>query len=422
MQANNTLKLMNKRTLVLAAVTAVVLLFTTYTGQNLQASDASFDVSGGASDFEVKIETLNNDGVNGRCTKDPIKTTWFYKPPKNTTMATVMKHFDIFVLTRDDEKFLNEVVNAGEGPVLQYIKYDAISDACFQAKKPKGTPCSCSTDPRANQVAWQPNDICWIRDNHPDWFLRDTSGNLLYWNEFLMMDPGNAGWREFWLSRIKQYQQQYPKWGGVFIDNMTTQFGKHSDDTHIKLQKYPTVQSYQDAVVGFINSVQSAYFKPSNRMVYANLSVRWGDFQPFVRYMKALDGSMDEFWAYPRSGYYSTKSWEARVLRAQEALKMGKSMMLISQGTQTDMNRELFGLASYLLVAGDKIYFRYTSDTAYSKMWLYDNYKARLGQPTSYYTRNGNVWSRNFTNGKVTVNPETRQATITLNSSGTCNK
>jgi hypothetical protein len=386
-------------------IALVVLVFSNRVEQ-LQALSAP-------SEFEVKVDVVNPE-QSSACTDKAISTTWFYRPPSNSTMTTVVSNFDIFVLTKNDEKFL--APTAGKGPVLQYLKYDAVSDACGQAKKAKGTPCSCGTKPRNNQVAWQPSDICWIRDNHPDWFLRDSNGNLMYWNNlFVMMDPGNAEWREFWLSRVKQYQAQYPEWDGVFIDNMTTRFGLHSDN-FIPLQKYTTETAYQDAVVGFISAVQASYFKPSNKILYANLSVRWGHFQPFVRYMTALDGSMDEFWAYPRVGYYSVKSWEARLLRAQKALEMGKSMMLVAQGTQTDLNRELFGLASYLLVAGDKMYFRYTSDKAYSQVWLYDNYRAKLGEPLGYYTRSGNVWTRQFTNGTVTVNPETRKASITLKS------
>jgi hypothetical protein len=421
MQANTLIKWFNTRLYIIPVIVLTVLSFSQI-GQSLEAADTTpavdataMEVDTTQSDFDVTVDIPAPEQNNGRCTSDPIRTTWFYKPPKNTSMSTVMKHFDIYVLTRDDEKFLAEVTNAGEGPVLQYIKYDAISDACFQAKKAKNTPCSCNIKPRANQVAWQQIDICTIRDEHPDWFLRDKSGNLMYWNEFVMMDPGNQGWREFWLSRIKQYQQQYPKWGGIFIDNMTTRFGLHSD-TFIELQKYPTEKSYQDAVVSYLDWMQNEYFKPTNRLVYGNVSVRWGHTEPFLRYMEELDGAMDEFWAYPRTGYYSAKSWLPRVERAQKALERGKSMMLVSQGTQTDLNRQLFGLASYLLVAGDQIYFRYTSDKAYSQMWLYDNYKARLGTPLGYYTRSGNTFTRKFSNGTVTVNPETRKATITVKS------
>jgi hypothetical protein len=364
------------------------------------------------SDFQVTITTTNSQqSSNGRCFTDPVRTTWFYKPPANLPMNMVADHFNIFVLTRDDEAFLPYTL--GKGDVMQYIKFDAVSDACFQALKPQGTPCDCGVKPRANQVGWKPSDICQIRDNHPDWFLRDVNGNLLYWNEFVMIDPGNEGWRQFWLSRIEDYQAQYPLWNGVFMDNMSTRFGLHGDD-FIELQKYPTEESYQDAVVGFVETMQANYFKPMNKLMYANLSVRWGHFEPFVRYMNALDGSMDEFWAYPREGTYSVLSWEARLLRAQKALEMGKSMMLVSQGEQTDLNRQLFGLASYLLVAGDNIYFRYTSDAEYENAWLYENYRSRLGAPLGYYTRAGNTWTRQFTNGAVVVNPETLTASITL--------
>jgi hypothetical protein len=383
---------------------SIILTMLVLAGTHLQAAESTDTISSTA--------VVDVQGVSKACKESPTQLTWFYKPPKNTTMSSVIAHHENYVLTKGDEKFLAQIHNAGERPVLQYLKFDALSDPCFQAKKAKGSPCSCSKDPRDNQVGWLKTDICEIRDKHPDWFLRDKSGNLLYWNDFVMMDPGNAGWREFWLSRAKSSMQQ-KGWDGVFIDNMTTRFGVHSTN-FVSLQKYSTVKAYQDAVVGFINYARNSYFTGAKKKIFANISVRWGDNAVYLRYMDYLSGSMDEFWAYPRSGYYSVQEWQARLERAKGAVNKGKDVMLVSQGTQTDLKRQLFGFASYLLVASPTTYFRYTSDTAYSKMWLYDNYKLRLGTPTGAYTRNGNTWSRTFSNGKVSVNPETRQASIIL--------
>jgi hypothetical protein len=395
----------------IAVAMALVLLFSSRV-----ATDYAADIevtNDTVSDFDVTIDV---EGVNAACPPKTTKQAWFYKPPQNTTVEKIIKKYDIFVLTRDDEKALAQIANSGAGTVLQYIKFDAISDACFQAKKPKGTACNCSVKPRANQVAWQPIDICEIRDKHPDWFLKDKNGNLIYWNEFVMMDPGNAGWRQFWVTRIREYQAKYPKWGGVFMDNMSTRFGRHGDD-FVELKRYPTPKSYQDAVVGFLSYAQNAYFKPTNRQMFSNMAIRWGDTAPFLRYMDHMEGAMDEFWAYPRTGYYSVKEWTHRFERIQAAVKRGEKMILVSQGTQTDYNRQRFGFATYLLLASPTTYFRYTNDKTYGSMWQYDNYKIRLGTPKGYATRSGNTWTRLFSNGKVTVNPETRKANITVYSS-----
>jgi hypothetical protein len=352
----------------------------------------------------------------GRCTTDPTRLSWFYKPPSD--MPKMLKHHDLVVFTKGDESYMQQAKSAGKYPVLQYIRFDSIHDPCGQIWKPKGTPCSCGKNPFRNNVGWKPSDICDIRDNHPDWLLRDAQGKIIVIDNMVVMDPGNAGWREFWLSRLKQSQAD--GWQGIFMDNMGTKFYSHGYGDKA-LQKYPTVESYQNAVLNFLTSVRSGYFAPNNKLMFGNITVHWGHTPFYLKMMKQMDGSMDEFWAATKTGYYSVKSWEDRLLRARESRKQGNTIMLTSQGSFTDTNRQRFTFASYLLIADSNTYFRYThQDYAYGQIWLYDNYKAKLGQPLGEYTRSGNTWTRLFTNGKVTVKPETREATIKLYNEGSC--
>jgi hypothetical protein len=344
------------------------------------------------------------------CNPSPIQLSWFYKPPKNTSLDNVADHFDYYILTKNDEQELSRLHRLGEGPVLQYLHWDSINDPCFQAKKPKGTPCSCGKRPLNNQAAWNPEDICWIRDNHPEWFLRDSEGNLLYYNHDLMMDPGSEGWLDYFLARMEKSQRD--GWDGVFFDNLGTRFTVHWANPDVKLKKYPTLDSYRAAAMGFLKEVNQRYFDPEDKPLFANISVRWGDNPTYFSYLSYFDGVMDEYWAVSRTGYYSVKSWEDRLLRAEGTLKQGKSMILVAQGTEQDYSRQRFTLASYLLIASDKAYFRYTRNDAYSQSWTYENYGLPLGKPLGDYTRNGNTWSRRFTNGEVKVNPETRTSSI----------
>jgi hypothetical protein len=374
-------------------------------------------------DDVLDMTTLNLPGysedISGRaCASSPTKLAWFYKPPGSSSLSSVISNYDIFTFTKNDESSMRTVQKAGVRPVLQYIKYDAIHDPCFQAKKAKGSPCSCGTKPRNNQVAWNASDICDIRNNHPDWFLRDSNGNLIYWNNYVMMDPGNSGWQNFWLSRIRQSQSD--GWDGILIDNMGTRFGVHGTN-FVKLQRYSTDLAYQNAVVSFLSNVRSQYFKPNNKLIFANVSVRWGTTSVYLRFMEQMDGAQDEFWAYPRTGYFSTLSWEDDFFRARSTIERGDRIILISQGSKTDTKRQLFGFASYLLVASDKTYFRYTSDSGgYDEMWLYDNYRFKLGTPKGAAYKSGDSWKRLFTNGEVKVTPGSQTAKITLYSSGSC--
>ncbi|MBC8098927.1 MAG: hypothetical protein H7Y11_05755 [Armatimonadetes bacterium] len=361
----------------------------------------------------VPATTIETQPQTRVCTpnSDPVQPFVFYKPPVNKPVGQLPGLFDLFVFTKGDEDAMRSVRGSGVRPVLQYIKFDAVHDPCFQATRAAGTPCSCSQSPKRNSVAWNNSDICWLRNEHPDWFMRDINGDLLYWNDYVMMDPGEQGWRDFWVERLRTSQSA--GWDGIFMDNMSTRFGVHSTD-FVELQDYPTIRSYQNAVVGFLETTRDAYFEPNNKLMYANLSVRWGDEDPFYRYLTHLDGVQDEFWAVTRTDWYTLKSWERRLLRAKGAVDRNKDMLLVSLGNETSLTRQQFALASYLLVASPTTYFRYSNQEYYDYVWWYDNYLAKLGEPTGNYTRSGNTWKRNFANGKVTVSPETRSSTIVI--------
>lgn len=340
----------------------------------------------------------------------PAQLSWFYKPPNNYTMEKLGRKFDIFVLTKNDEDEMRYLHSQGAYPVLQYIHFDSIHDPCRQALKPKGTPCSCSKSTWNNQPAWFPKDICDIRDNHPDWFLRGEDGQLLYWQDELIMDPGNEGWRKFFIDRVSTSLPD--GWDGIFIDNLATRFGLHNG-IPTKLQKYPTDKSYQDAVVGFLRTVNNQLLEPRNKLFYSNFSVVYGDTDVYLRYMEHMDGAQDEFWGWKRNEPYTARSWEERFVRAYEGLKRGKNVMMVSQGAKDDYSRQYFTYASYLLLASDKTFFRYSKDTNYGDVWMYDNYKLKLGNPLADYKKKSNgSFVRKFENGKVKVWPGEQRAKI----------
>ncbi len=84
----------------------------------------------------------------------------------------------------------------------------------------------------------------------------------------------------------------------------------------------------------------------------------------------------------------------------------------MAQGDQADTNRQNFAFASYLLISNGKVAFRYGNDSAYSQVWLYNNYSAQLGSPLGARYQTGTTWRRDFTNGYVIVDPTNHTATI----------
>ena len=309
-----------------------------------------------------------------------VNLAYFYKPPSNSDAATITSYFSNVVLTGGDESFRDQLIaNGFASSIPQYYRSEGIQD-----------PGSCTGNPANNQIAYKAGDFCDISKNHPDWFLLDTNGNRMrtsptssYWR----MDPGNAGWRSFFVSRLLEIDQQ-KGWSGVFLDNLEASLGEIKRDGLLPA-KYQDDASYQAAVKGFIQYLYTNYAQAYNRPMMANIISRSTEAQWF-NYTPYLTGAMQERWAVPWSGtagYQSESKWSADMALAEKTQAQGKYIMLIAQGSKTDTARQNFAFASYLLVSNGKASFRYTDSSIYSEVWLYDNYKVQLGSPLGLATR-----------------------------------
>lgn len=337
----------------------------------------------------------------------PIRLAFFYKPPSNVNVTTLANTHDVFIFTRGDEEIRNQLLAAGvNGPVLQYLRFEAIMN-----------PGSCTAKPWDNQVAYKPGDFCRISKDHPDWFLRDSNGKrIVIDGTYYLMDPGNAGWRQFWLQRAKEMQQKFG-WRGVFLDNVEATLGKHRRAGRV-LQKYRTDAEFQAAVRGFLKYLYTNYFKPQGRPLFANIIYLSNmNINVWFSYLQYLDGAMQEGWAVDwDSGYLKETGWTNHLILAERTQALGKYAILVSQGKQSATSRQQFAFASYLLIADGKASFRYGNDQAYDEVWLYPNYSLKLGTPIGARYQVGDLWRRDFSNGYVTVNPLAHTAEIVVTS------
>jgi hypothetical protein len=143
---------------------------------------------------------------------ETINLAFFYKPPSNSNAATVSANFNSVILTGGDETFRNSLAaNGFTSTIPQYFRSEGIQD-----------PGSCTASPANNQIANRAGDFCWISQNHPDWFLLDSNGNRMKTSptsNYYRMDPGSEGWRNFFVTRLLETQQQ-KGWSGLFLDNV----------------------------------------------------------------------------------------------------------------------------------------------------------------------------------------------------------
>ena len=215
---------------------------------------------------------------------DWFRLAWFYKPPEDGNLELLVRYFKTFILTQKDEDTRASLQRSGvPQPILQYFLLLEIQD-----------PGSCDEEPYGNQVAFQVGDFCRISEEHPDWFLLDKQGQRMVAGKMVMMDPGNPGYRAFWLERVR-WSQQALGWEGVFADNIEASFAKRQSQGQLPAL-YPDEASYQAAIAGFLAYLQQGYFGPEGRPLWGNIiSLESG--QVWQELPAHLDGVMIESFA-----------------------------------------------------------------------------------------------------------------------------
>lgn len=329
-----------------------------------------------------------------------VQLMWFYKPTIDSLLPTLKDNFDFFVLTHKDETSRDKLRELGVMvPIHQYMLLTEIRN-----------PGNCTAIPRGNQIAWKPGDYCMLQQQHPDWFLKDAQGNQITGGDVKFLDPGNLEFRLFYLSRLEELQT-LKGWDDLFTDNTGASLGRFRQMGKMPVL-YLTDESYRDAVIGMLNFLQANY----QGRIFGNV-IFTNDFDGvWQEFIAPLDGIMVENFAAGWLGEIKTRAqWEEQMDGMEEAFRQGKYTLLVSQGEQNDTNRQRFSFASYLLIADQHAFFRYTKEGAYNEIWLYDNYSVDLGAPLSARYQEGVTWRRDFENGFVWVNPSTRESQIFVN-------
>ncbi len=334
----------------------------------------------------------------------PGRFAWFYKPPANASAAELATRYDVIVLTRNDESFRDEVKAANPSiRVLQYVLANEIQDAGTQ-------------QPWRNQVAWNTGDAASLLVDHPDWFARDDAGQPIVEDigggrSVHVMDPGQPGWTDFLIDRALAHNID-AGWDGLFLDNLEMSLSKRQRTGDVPAG-YPTDTAWRDAFVGHVAEISRA-FAAAGRPVWANV-IEGGESATDIGVLAPhLEGTMDESFGtgwdgVPRTG----SSWERDLAAAEARTSHGDQSLLVAQGQRADESAMRYAYASYLLVAGPTVSFRFADHrAAYAESWWFDEFDRTLGEPLGpRYPSNG-TWVRDFDGGRVTVNPSAGTASI----------
>lgn len=275
--------------------------------------------------------------------------------------------------------------------------------------------------------------------NHREYFLRDSNGNLITvkavsgspaFPKNTLMDQGNPGWRAVHADRARSLVQKYG-FDGTYVDSMglgpftgTTTAVPINPRTN---EPYARDQWLKDGALA-LDAVKAAI--GSDKFLFCSGLVNGAAYVTNTHYLadSNVDGIMTDSWMRLASAsptaYPATKTFKANLDMVESLQNKGKAFFGWTKVWNTSSTAEqtaawnTFAEAAYLLVKGSRAYYQF--DPAFkvdrTKIW-YPVMQAKLGTPLEHYaydTATG-IYSRNFANGRVTVNPAAQTASIIVN-------
>ena len=206
----------------------------------------------------------------------------------------------------------------------------------------------------ANSAWWareQPNDpigYFWIEANRPDWFLRDTDGLRINYDNYpdvWALDPGNEDYQDSWAANAITRAQSLGV-DGVKLDNVNTRW----DWNHAAVPaKYPAQRHWYLAMGSFLQNVVPQLQRAGMSVIGNGSGDQWTS-GPWTEWIKLLDGR-----EYERGPSFEDEAkWRDILAGYQKHPNKIYVHYLIDPATYPEVFR--FKLASFLLFAGPNSY------------------------------------------------------------------
>jgi hypothetical protein len=259
----------------------------------------------------------------------------------------------------------------------------------------------------------------WLEANsNEDWFVHDDNGtrimNTVY--STYLMDVGNAGWRQHWVSYVNDRLESCPSYNGVFADDV-------SDSLYLQdLSSQPyngTIYRWHNDTLGMLEYVKANI--PAGKLVIINTDAGWAPGHINFDYLDVIDGMMIEGFfhaSWEEAGSFS-RVFESQIKCLAQGSNDGKIMVVESGCATNDVEILKWTYANFLLgFTGTDAYWTWNIGPSYQyepvKPSITNTY---LGSPIDSCYQSQNVYMRNFTHGKVLSNLSDKPAEIELGKS-----
>lgn len=269
-------------------------------------------------------------------------------------------------------------------------------------------------------MARSPGSDDWDMVNtHEDWFLHDINGNRLVNKYFgwYAMDVGNLGWRNYLASWVNDKLVNNPSVDGVMTDDTWEDFFAGSGGYNpwtVPLADVPVSikTSWHSNMIATLSLIKQTI---GAKLLIPNTTDNYD-------YVNVGDGKVYEGFIHPDwwpSSQIAT-DWDSEAETLKFLSQQGKYVLAISGTTTTDPavlhDTLMYCWASYLLGnSGPNAAFAFNNIySADGSRGYYPEFAVSLGFAINDYYQFQSVYSRDFSVGKVLVNPSPSSYTITF--------
>ncbi|MFC4852732.1 putative glycoside hydrolase family 15 protein [Actinophytocola glycyrrhizae] len=326
---------------------------------------------------------------------------WWYgigEPPTAADLEIAAERYDVVVLNATETAAMRKL--RALNPEIKILVYKDLSSTRNYPGAVNG-----NTD-----ATWLPSGIGYhaAQNKHPDWFALDNKGGRIEWRGYpkhWQMTVWTAAYQKAWTTAVTE-EVTREGWDGVLADNDFNSLSHYSSAVLAgTADAEETDRLLRDGLDAFLTMAGESLQK-AGKMFVPNVSEtrlipgRWTAHSRF-------SGAMEENFGFRDDGgtgeLLTFQGNEWKELRAQAAL--GESWLLLLTRTRS-AREERAGYASAALLAGPyTCWTPATTPTYLNPEWskLQDS---GLGEAVDAATRQSTgVWTRQFTNGWVAVNP-----------------
>lgn len=230
-----------------------------------------------------------------------------------------------------------------------------------------------------------------------DVFIHKTNGERCYTSGngggIYMINPASQFYRNYLVRRAAEKMQSF-NLNTLFLDDV--QPGQNTLNCDGASKEYPNYADYSTQMVELSRYVKN---NMPNYKIEANLANANAEWDKFA----FLDGAMCENCFTNWGGAWPSASRMIYDLNVMDKwIKGGHKVYIVVQPPDTSAASNRFTFAASLLAAnGDKVFFHFGAD--YRQFYSLPEYQYALGAPLAERVCNGNICTRQFQYGTVTV-------------------